>query len=66
MNFKEENDNSKNEEAEEDSENESPKRMERKGSVLGRIFGRKKSSQSPKKEILTFSAQFPPHTAAQS
>jgi hypothetical protein len=34
--------------------------MERKNSVLGRLFGRKKSSGSPKKEILTFSAQFPP------
>ena len=42
-------------------EEESPKKMERKGSVLGRLFGRKKSNpQSPKKEILTFSAQFPP------
>ena len=41
----------------------SPKKMERKNSFLGRIFGRKKSSSgsSPtKKEILTFSAQFPP------
>ena len=66
VSFKEENDNSKNEEAEEDSENESPKRMERKGSVLGRIFGRKKSSQSPKKEILTFSAQFPPPDLVES
>ena len=46
---------------EEDSDDESPKKMERKGSVLGRLFGRKKSSNtSPKKEILTFSAQFPP------
>merc|ERR1740122_35751 len=33
--------------------------MERKGSILGKLFGRKKSG-SPKKEILTFSAQFPP------
>ena len=59
-NLKEEKDNSKNEEADEDSDGESPKKMERKGSVLGRLFGRKKSNTSPKKEILTFSAQFPP------
>ena len=58
--FKEETDNSKNEEAEDEMEDESPKKMERKGSVLGRLFGRKKSNPSPKKEILTFSAQFPP------
>ena len=38
----------------------SPKKMERKNSFLGRFFGRKKSGTSPKKEILTFSAQFPP------
>ena len=38
----------------------SPKKMERKNSFLGRIFGRRKSNGSPKKEILTFSAQFPP------
>ena len=39
----------------------SPKKMERKNSFLGRFFGRKKSNGgSPKKEILTFSAQFPP------
>ena len=59
--FKEDVENSKNEEAEEELENESPEPMKRKNSVLGRIFGRKKSSSgSPKKEILTFSAQFPP------
>ena len=59
--FKEDVDNSKNEEAEEELETESPEPMKRKNSVLGRIFGRKKSSTgSPKKEILTFSAQFPP------
>ena len=47
-----------------------PKKLERKNSFLGRIFGRKKSASlsssssggggSPKKEILTFSGQFPP------
>ena len=58
--YKEETDNSKNEEAEDEMEDESPKKMERKGSVLGRLFGRKRSNPSPKKEILTFSAQFPP------
>ena len=59
--FKEDVENTKNEEAEEELENESPEPMKRKNSVLGRIFGRKKSSSgSPKKEILTFSAQFPP------
>ena len=51
---------SKNEEADEEPENESPEPMKRKNSVLGRIFGRKKSSSSAKKEVLTFSAQFPP------
>jgi len=60
--FQDENDNSKHEETEVEQERESPepKKMERKNSVLGRLFGRKKSSGSPKKEILTFSAQFPP------
>ena len=56
--FKEDID-TKNEDAEEELENESPEPMKRKNSVLGRIFGRKKSSGS-KKEVLTFSAQFPP------
>jgi len=62
LSFKEDNDNSKNEETEIDQERESPepKKMERKNSVLGRLFGRKKSNGSPKKEILTFCAQFPP------
>ena len=64
--FKEETDNSKNEEAEDEMEDESPKKMERKGSVLGRLFGRKKSNPSPKKEILTFSAQFPPPDLVES
>ena len=50
----------KNEEEEEERESPTPKKMERKNSVLGRLFGRKKSSSSPKKEILTFNAQFPP------
>lgn len=60
--FKDDNDSTKNEEVENEHERESPepKKMERKNSVLGRLFGRKKSSASPKKEILTFSAQFPP------
>ena len=48
-------------EEEEQRESPTPKKMERKNSVLGRLFGRKKSSSSsPKKEILTFNAQFPP------
>ena len=50
----------KNEDEEEERESPTPKKMERKNSVLGRLFGRKKSSSSPKKEILTFNAQFPP------
>ena len=52
----------KNKDAESDERTSpSPKKMERKNSFLGRIFGRKKSSGSPtKKEIQTFSAQFPP------
>ena len=58
--FKDDVDNSKNEEEEEERESPTPKKMERKNSVLGRLFGRKKSSSSPKKEILTFNAQFPP------
>ena len=52
--------NTKNQEEEEERTSPSPKKMERKNSFLGRIFGRKKSNGSPKKEILTFSAQFPP------
>lgn len=62
LTFKEDNDNTQNEEAEVEQERDSPepKKMERKNSVLGRLFGRKKSSGSPKKEILTFCAQFPP------
>ena len=50
----------KNDDEEEERESPTPKKMERKNSVLGRLFGRKKSSSSPKKEILTFNAQFPP------
>ena len=58
--FKDEADTSKAEEEEEEGESPTPKKMERKNSVLGRLFGRKNKSSSPKKEILTFNAQFPP------
>merc|ERR1719509_121057 len=57
--FKDEAETKKNDEDEE-RESPTPKKMERKNSVLGRLFGRKKSSSSPKKEILTFNGQFPP------
>ena len=59
MEVNENSENNKNQDSDERT-SPSPKKMERKNSFLGRIFGRKKSNGSPKKEILTFSAQFPP------
>jgi len=59
--FQDENDNSKHEETEVEQERESPepKKMERKNSVLGRLFGRKKSSGSPKKRNINFFCPIP-------